>query len=226
MPVPGPSQCPEVRFAGGIFGLCGRTYRCTIESRGIATATCGFTPRVGALLHSETTDSSRIGVRRAEGLHMRSKFKRILAVIGLTGLLAVPAGAAWAERSGDDSLRERTSWTTPMSWAAARPTSRKPSRSSCKDHKYNLLRGHRGYVRKPDQARRLDRAGCDEKAMGGSECRSLPMATDEASTISPEFGSSTIKAQEGNIKRRTPSRPTSPAVRKTMPRLPSTPPQP
>ncbi len=28
---------------------------------------------------------------------MRSKFKRILAVIGLTGLLAVPAGAAWAE---------------------------------------------------------------------------------------------------------------------------------
>lgn len=28
---------------------------------------------------------------------MRSKFKRILAVVGLTGLLAVPAGAAWAE---------------------------------------------------------------------------------------------------------------------------------
>lgn len=28
---------------------------------------------------------------------MRSKFKRILVVIGLTGLLAVPAGAAWAE---------------------------------------------------------------------------------------------------------------------------------
>lgn len=28
---------------------------------------------------------------------MRSKFKRILAVIGLAGLLAVPAGAAWAE---------------------------------------------------------------------------------------------------------------------------------
>ncbi|MET3174568.1 UNVERIFIED_ORG: putative nucleic acid-binding Zn-ribbon protein [Arthrobacter sp. UYCu721] len=28
---------------------------------------------------------------------MRSKFKRILALIGLTGLLAVPAGAAWAE---------------------------------------------------------------------------------------------------------------------------------
>ncbi|MGF9646742.1 TPM domain-containing protein [Pseudarthrobacter oxydans] len=28
---------------------------------------------------------------------MRSKFKRILAVIGLTGLLAVPAAAAWAE---------------------------------------------------------------------------------------------------------------------------------
>jgi hypothetical protein len=28
---------------------------------------------------------------------MRSKFKRILAVAGLTGLLAVPAGAAWAE---------------------------------------------------------------------------------------------------------------------------------
>jgi hypothetical protein len=28
---------------------------------------------------------------------MRSKFKHILAVIGLTGLLAVPAGAAWAE---------------------------------------------------------------------------------------------------------------------------------
>lgn len=28
---------------------------------------------------------------------MRSKFKRILAVTGLTGLLAVPAGAAWAE---------------------------------------------------------------------------------------------------------------------------------
>jgi hypothetical protein len=28
---------------------------------------------------------------------MRSKFKRILAVIGLTGLLAAPAGAAWAE---------------------------------------------------------------------------------------------------------------------------------
>ncbi len=28
---------------------------------------------------------------------MRSMFKRILAVIGLTGLLAVPAGAAWAE---------------------------------------------------------------------------------------------------------------------------------
>ncbi|MCU1568863.1 MAG: peptidase, partial [Pseudarthrobacter sp.] len=63
----------------------------------IATATCGFTPCVGALLHSETTGSSRIGVRRAEGLHIRSKFKRILAVTGLTGLLAVPAGAAWAE---------------------------------------------------------------------------------------------------------------------------------
>ncbi|WP_411373757.1 TPM domain-containing protein [Arthrobacter sp. MPF02] len=28
---------------------------------------------------------------------MRSKFKRVLAVIGVTGLLAVPAGAAWAE---------------------------------------------------------------------------------------------------------------------------------
>lgn len=88
---------PPISFRWWHIRLCGRTNRCTIESRGIATATCGFTPRVGALLHSETTDSSRIGVRRAEGLHMRSKFKRILAVIGLTGLLAAPAGAAWAE---------------------------------------------------------------------------------------------------------------------------------
>jgi hypothetical protein len=63
----------------------------------IATATLRLYTCVGALLLSETTGSSRIGVRRAEGLHMRSKFIRILAVIGLTGLLAVPAGAAWAE---------------------------------------------------------------------------------------------------------------------------------
>ncbi|MDP9692779.1 UNVERIFIED_ORG: hypothetical protein J2X79_000308 [Arthrobacter globiformis] len=32
----------------------GRSRWCTIESRRIATATCGFTPGVGALLHSVT----------------------------------------------------------------------------------------------------------------------------------------------------------------------------
>lgn len=39
----------------------------------------------------------RISRRSAEGLHMRSNFKRLLAVIGLAGLLAVPATSAWAE---------------------------------------------------------------------------------------------------------------------------------
>lgn len=60
---------------------------------------------------------------------MRSKFKRILAVIGLTGLLAVPAGAAWAEDpvtipSGTNIVDDANVL------GAARRKSRRPSQSS------------------------------------------------------------------------------------------------
>lgn len=46
---------------------------------------------------SVTAGSAWTGRGSAEGLHMRSNFRRVLAVIGLTGLLALPATAAWAE---------------------------------------------------------------------------------------------------------------------------------
>ncbi|KQN95181.1 peptidase [Arthrobacter sp. Leaf69] len=52
---------------------------------------------VGALLHSVTTGSARTGRRSAEGLHMRSTYKRLLAVLGVVGLLALPAAPALAE---------------------------------------------------------------------------------------------------------------------------------
>ncbi|NUU31023.1 TPM domain-containing protein [Arthrobacter sp. C9C5] len=52
---------------------------------------------VGALLRSETTGSARSGHRSAEGLHMRSMMKRFLAVLGVAGLLALPAAPALAE---------------------------------------------------------------------------------------------------------------------------------
>jgi len=50
----------------------------------------------GGAEHSVTIGTPCSSRRRAEGLHMRSIVKRVLAVIGLAGMLALPAGAAWA----------------------------------------------------------------------------------------------------------------------------------
>jgi len=50
-----------------------------------------------ALLHSGTTGSAEPVAGSAEGLHMRSIVIRFLAVLGLAGLLALPAAPALAE---------------------------------------------------------------------------------------------------------------------------------
>ncbi|MET3718257.1 MULTISPECIES: TPM domain-containing protein [unclassified Arthrobacter] len=68
---------------------------------------------------------------------MRSKFKHILAVIGLTGLLAVPAGTAWAE--DPVAIPSGTNIVDKADILGSRQGEVKDAiQTLLKDHKYNL----------------------------------------------------------------------------------------
>ncbi|GGH97854.1 TPM domain-containing protein [Arthrobacter liuii] len=68
---------------------------------------------------------------------MRSKFKRILAVIGLAGLLAVPAGAAWAE--DPVTIPSGTNVVDDANLLGSRKGEVQDAvQKLLKDHKYNL----------------------------------------------------------------------------------------
>jgi hypothetical protein len=162
-----------------------------------ATATCGFTSCVGALLDSETTDSSRIGVRRAEGLHMRSKFKRILAVIGLTGLLAAPAAAAWAE--DPVTIPPGTNIVDNADVLGGREGEvQQAIQKLLKDHKYNLYVVTVDTFTNPTVPAEWAAAVATNKGMGRSDAI-LAIAEDDGKFNFVLNSASPIKSKQGAI---------------------------
>ncbi|KQR03570.1 peptidase [Arthrobacter sp. Leaf141] len=152
---------------------------------------------VGALLDSETTDSSRIGVRRAEGLHMRSKIKRTLAVIGLAGLLALPAGAAWAE--DPVTIPSGTNIVDNAKVLGSREGDvQKAIQDLLKDHKYNLYVVTVDSFENPTNPSEWTQAVATQKGMGRADAI-LAIATVDGKFNFATNSSSPIRAEQGNI---------------------------
>ncbi|WP_104042369.1 TPM domain-containing protein [Arthrobacter sp. ZGTC412] len=127
---------------------------------------------------------------------MRSKFKRILAVIGLTGLLAVPAGAAWAEPpvtipSGTnivDNAKVFGGRTGEVQEAVQK---------LLKDHKYNLYVVTVDTFEDPTDPKAWSQAVASTKGMGRADVI-LAMSDDGKYYFSPN-SASPISSKTSNI---------------------------
>ncbi len=99
---------------------------------------------------------------------MRSKFKRILAVIGLTGLLAVPAGAAWAEPPV--TIPSGTNIVDNAKVLGGREGEVKEAvQKLLKDHKYNLYVVTVGSFENPSAPAEWGEAVAKQKSMGKAD---------------------------------------------------------
>jgi hypothetical protein len=128
---------------------------------------------------------------------MRSKFKRILAVIGLTGLLAVSAGAAWAEdpvtippgANVVDNAQVLGSRTGEVQEAIQK---------LLKDHKYNLYVVTVDSFTNPTVPADWAAAVATNKGMGRSDAV-LAIAKDDGKFSFVLNSSSPIKSKQGAI---------------------------
>ncbi|MCO4263835.1 TPM domain-containing protein [Pseudarthrobacter sp. MDT3-26] len=128
---------------------------------------------------------------------MRSKFKRILAVIGLTGLLAVPAGAAWAE--DPVTIPPGTNIVDNAKVLGGRSGEvQEAIQKLLKDHKYNLYVVTVDTFTNPTVPADWAAAVATNKGMGRSDAV-LAIAKDDGKFSFVLNSASPIKSKQGAI---------------------------
>jgi hypothetical protein len=127
---------------------------------------------------------------------MRSKFKRILAVIGLTGLLAVPAGAAWAEPPV--TIPSGTNIVDNANVLGSRKGEVQDAiQTLLKDHKYNLYVVTVNSFDNPSKPEDWGKAVATQKSMGKADVL-LAISTAGQFYFATD-ASSAIRSKQSNI---------------------------
>jgi hypothetical protein len=127
---------------------------------------------------------------------MRSKFKRILAVIGLTGLLAVPAGAAWAEPPV--TIPSGTNIVDNANVLGSRKGEvQNAIQTLLKDHKYNLYVVTVNSFDNPSKPEDWGKAVATQKSMGKADVL-LAISTAGQFYFATD-SSSAIRSKQSNI---------------------------
>ncbi|WP_426225480.1 TPM domain-containing protein [Pseudarthrobacter sp. DSP2-3-2b1] len=128
---------------------------------------------------------------------MRSKFKRILAVIGLTGLLAAPAAAAWAEPPV--TIPSGTNIVDNANVLGSRKGEvQEAIQTLLKDHKYNLYVVTVDSFTNPTVPAEWAAAVATNKGMGRSDAI-LAIAEDDGKFSFVLNSASPIKSKQGAI---------------------------
>ncbi|MDQ0663691.1 putative nucleic acid-binding Zn-ribbon protein [Arthrobacter ulcerisalmonis] len=128
---------------------------------------------------------------------MRSKFKRILAVIGLAGLLAVPAGAAWAE--DPVAIPSGTNIVDDANVLGSRKGEVQDAiQKLLKDHKYNLYVVTVKNFENPADPAAWSNAVAQAKGMGKADVI-LAVATDQGKYYFSPNSASSIYSKRTNI---------------------------
>ncbi|HKU01357.1 MAG TPA: TPM domain-containing protein [Arthrobacter sp.] len=128
---------------------------------------------------------------------MRSKFKRILAVIGLAGLLAVPAGAAWAE--DPVTIPSGTNIVDTANVLGSRKGEVQDAiQKLLKDHKYNLYVVTVKSFENPSDPTAWSQAVATSKGMGKADVI-LAIATDQGKYYFSPNSASAIYSKRSNI---------------------------
>ena len=128
---------------------------------------------------------------------MRSKFKRILAVIGLAGLLAVPAGAAWAE--DPVTIPTGTNIVDNANVLGSRKGEVQDAiQKLLKDHKYNLYVVTVKSFENPSDPTAWSQAVATSKGMGKADVI-LAIATDQGKYYFSPNSASAIYSKRSNI---------------------------
>jgi len=127
---------------------------------------------------------------------MRSKFKRILAVIGLTGLLAAPAGIAWAE--SPVTIPAGTNIVDNANVLGGRKAEVQEAISKLlKDHKYNLYVVTVNSFENPAKPEDWGKAVATNKSMGKADIL-LAISTAGQFYFATD-ASSAIRSKQSNI---------------------------
>jgi predicted nucleic acid-binding Zn-ribbon protein len=128
---------------------------------------------------------------------MRSKFKRILAVIGLAGLLAVPAGAAWAE--DPVSIPSGTNIVDDANVLGSRKGEVQDAiQKLLKDHKYNLYVVTVKSFENPADPAGWSQAVAKAKNMGKADAI-LAIASEQGAYYFSPNSTSAIYSKRSNI---------------------------
>ncbi|NUT69983.1 TPM domain-containing protein [Pseudarthrobacter sp. C4D7] len=128
---------------------------------------------------------------------MRSKFKRILAVIGLAGLLAVPAGAAWAE--DPVTIPSGTNIVDNANVLGSRKGEVQDAiQKLLRDHKYNLYVVTVKSFENPSDPTAWSQAVATTKGMGKADVI-LAIATDQGKYYFSPNSASAIYSKRSNI---------------------------
>lgn len=128
---------------------------------------------------------------------MRSKFKRFLAVIGLAGLLAVPAGAAWAE--DPVTIPSGTNIVDNANVLGSRKGEVQDAiQKLLKDHKYNLYVVTVKSFENPSDPTAWSQAVATAKGMGKADVI-LAIATDQGKYYFSPNSASAIYSKRSNI---------------------------
>jgi hypothetical protein len=127
---------------------------------------------------------------------MRSKFKRLLAVIGLAGLLAVPATSAWAE--DPVTIPSGTNIVDDAKVLGSRKAEVQDAiQKLLKDHKYNLYVVTVDSFESPDDPTEWGKAVATQKKMGNADVL-LAISTAGQYYFAPSTTSS-IYSKKSNI---------------------------
>lgn len=145
---------------------------------------------------SVTAGSAWTGRGSAEGLHMRSNYRRVLAVIGLAGLLALPATAAWAEPpvpipSGQNIV------DNAKVLGGREGEVREAIKKLLEDHKYNLYVVTVSSFEDPSDPKAWGKRVAEQKQMGKADVL-LAISTAGQYYFSPDSGSA-IYPKTSNI---------------------------
>lgn len=128
---------------------------------------------------------------------MRSKFKRFLAVIGLAGLLAVPAGAAWAENPV--TIPSGTNIVDDANVLGSRKGEVQDAiQKLLKDHKYNLYVVTVKSFENPTDPAAWSNAVAQAKGMGKADAI-LGIATEQGKYYFSPNSASSIYSKRSNI---------------------------
>ncbi|MHC6230368.1 TPM domain-containing protein [Arthrobacter sp. MMS24-T111] len=128
---------------------------------------------------------------------MRSKFKRFLAVIGLAGLLAVPAGAAWAE--DPVTIPSGTNIVDNANVLGSRKGEVQDAiQKLLKDHKYNLYVVTVKTFTNPTDPAQWTQKVAELRSMGRADAV-LAIAVDDGKFNFVTNSSSPIRSKQANI---------------------------